>query len=61
MVWIARRDIFIVPDYMQTLLLRAMMVSSDMFKLIPDRFWRLIGNRLRYMIVLAVRERTFTC
>jgi len=38
MVWIARRDIFIVPDYMQTLLLRAMMVSSDMFKLIPDRF-----------------------
>jgi len=60
MVWIARRDIFIVPDYMQTLLLRAMMVSSDMFKLIPDRFWRLIGNRLRYMIVLAVRERAFT-
>jgi len=46
MLWIARQETFIVPDCMQILLLRAMTVLLVMFKLIPDRFRRLIGIRL---------------
>jgi len=42
----ARHETFIVPDYMQTLLLRAMIVPSVIFKLIPDRFRRHIGIKL---------------
>jgi len=46
MLWIARRETFIVLDSMQTLLLRAITVTSVMLRLIPDKFRRLIVIRL---------------